>query len=62
MGTDTRTAGGLTDQALEAVRAAITGKVFLPGEPGYDQARQAWNLAVDERPRPSEMVSWPEGG
>jgi hypothetical protein len=35
---------------LEALRAAIAGQVFVPGEAGYDQARQAWNLAVDERP------------
>jgi hypothetical protein len=34
----------------EALRAAIAGRVFVPGEAGYDQARQAWNLAVDERP------------
>ena len=35
---------------LEALRAAIAGQVFVPGEAGYDQARQAWNLAVDQRP------------
>ena len=35
---------------LEALRAAIAGQVFVPGEVGYDQARQAWNLAVDQRP------------
>jgi FAD/FMN-containing dehydrogenase len=35
---------------LEALRAAIAGQVFVPGQAGYDQARQAWNLAVDERP------------
>ena len=35
---------------LDAVRAAIAGQVFVPGEAGYDQARQAWNLAVDQRP------------
>src|SRR5215469_16898683 len=35
---------------LEALRAAIAGRVFVPGQVGYDQARQAWNLAVDERP------------
>jgi len=35
---------------LEALRAAIAGQVFMPGEGGYDQARQAWNLAVDTRP------------
>jgi len=35
---------------LEALRTAIAGQVFVPGQAGYDQARQAWNLAVDERP------------
>jgi FAD/FMN-containing dehydrogenase len=35
---------------LEALRAAIGGQVFVPGEAGYDQGRQAWNLAVDRRP------------
>jgi hypothetical protein len=35
---------------LEALRAAIAGQVLVPGQAGYDQARQAWNLAVDERP------------
>ena len=35
---------------LEALRAAIAGQVFVLGEAGYDQARQAWNLAVDQRP------------
>jgi hypothetical protein len=37
-------------RGLEALRAAIAGQVFVPGEAGYDQARQAWNLAVDQRP------------
>jgi FAD/FMN-containing dehydrogenase len=35
---------------LDALRAGIAGQVFVPGEAGYDQARQAWNLAVDTRP------------
>jgi hypothetical protein len=35
---------------LEALRATIGGQVSVPGQAGYDQARQAWNLAVDERP------------
>ena len=34
----------------ETLRAAIVGEVFVPGEVGYDQARQAWNLAADQRP------------
>jgi hypothetical protein len=35
---------------LDALRAAIAGQVFIPGQAGYDQARQGWNLAVDTRP------------
>ena len=35
---------------LDALRAAIAGQVFVPGGAGYDRARQAWNLAVDQRP------------
>ena len=38
------------DRDLEALRAAIAGQVFVPGEAGYEQARQAWNMAVDQRP------------
>jgi hypothetical protein len=37
-------------RGLEALRAAIAGRVIAAGEAGYDQARQAWNLAVDQRP------------
>jgi len=34
----------------QTLKAAIAGQVLVPGQAGYDQARQAWNLAVDERP------------
>jgi hypothetical protein len=40
----------VTSRTAEALRTAITGNVFVPGDPGYDDARRAWNLAVDERP------------
>src|SRR6516162_1186281 len=40
----------MAGRGLEALRVAIAGQVFVPGEAGYDQARQAWNLAVDQRP------------
>jgi FAD/FMN-containing dehydrogenase len=29
---------------------AITGPVLTPGDEGFEAARQAWNLAVDQRP------------
>jgi hypothetical protein len=35
---------------LQALRAALAGQVFVPGQAGYDRARQGWNLAVDTRP------------
>jgi hypothetical protein len=35
---------------LEALRAGIAGQVLVPVQAGYDQARQAWNLAVDQCP------------
>jgi len=35
---------------LGTLRTAVTGDVFAPGDHGYDEARQAWNLATDERP------------
>lgn len=44
------TANAITSRTAGTLRAAIAGDVFLPGGAGYDQARQAWVLAVDERP------------
>ncbi|MEP7025141.1 MAG: FAD-binding oxidoreductase, partial [Actinomycetota bacterium] len=48
--------------------APLRGLITLPGEDGWDQARQAWNLAADQRPaavaRPRtagdviEIVAW----
>ena len=40
----------ITHRTTETVPAAIAGHVSVPGEVGYDQARQAWNLASDQRP------------
>jgi FAD/FMN-containing dehydrogenase len=40
----------MSGRDLDALRAAMAGQVFVPGEAGYDQARQAWNLAVDQQP------------
>ena len=35
---------------VATLRDALTGSVVLPGDDGWDAARQAWNLAVDQRP------------
>jgi hypothetical protein len=39
------------------LRARVTGDLVLPGDAGWDAARLAWNLAVDQRPA---MVALPE--
>ena len=33
-----------------ALRARLEGDLVLPGDESWDEARQAWNLAVDQRP------------
>ncbi len=35
---------------LHALRGSLTGQLVLPGDPEWDEARRAWNLAVDQRP------------
>ena len=35
---------------VDALRARLHGEVFGPDDAGYDEARRAWNLAVDQRP------------
>lgn len=39
-----------TSPAATALRGLCGDRVHLPGDPGYDGARVAWNLAVDQRP------------
>jgi FAD/FMN-containing dehydrogenase len=35
---------------IRMLRARLEGEMVLPGDPGWDEARRAWNLAVDQRP------------
>ena len=42
---------------LSALRARVAGDIILPGDGGWDAARLAWNLAVDQHPA---MVALPE--
>ena len=35
---------------LEFLRSRCAGIVVTPSDPGWDEARQAWNLVVDQRP------------
>ena len=40
----------VTQTGIEALEARLAGELVLPGHEGWDAARQAWNLAVDQRP------------
>jgi FAD/FMN-containing dehydrogenase len=42
---------------IARLRFAMRGQIFVPADPGYDDARRAWNLASDQRP---ELVAVPE--
>jgi FAD binding domain len=42
---------------LDALEGRLSGSVVAPGEDRYDASRQAWNLAVDQRPA---AVVYPE--
>ena len=35
---------------VEALRMGMTGQVFLPEDPEYDEARTVWNADIDRRP------------
>ncbi|MDF1603768.1 FAD-binding oxidoreductase [Nocardioides sp. YIM 152315] len=39
-----------TTGAATALRGLLPGRLHVPGDEGYDAARVAWNLAVDQRP------------
>jgi FAD/FMN-containing dehydrogenase len=38
------------DVEIERLRSSIAGDVYVRGDDGYEDARQAWNLASDQRP------------
>jgi len=35
---------------VHALRSRLEGCLVIPGDPRWDEARRAWNLAVDQRP------------
>lgn len=35
---------------VQSLRTAISGQVFVPEDPGYDEARIVWNGAINKRP------------
>jgi hypothetical protein len=42
---------------IEGLRSRISGDVVAPEDPDWNEARVAWNLAVDQRPA---LVALPE--
>ncbi len=40
----------LSNVDVRDLRERFAGEIVLPGDDGWDGARQAWNLAVDQRP------------
>jgi FAD/FMN-containing dehydrogenase len=40
----------MTAENVRALRARMTGRIVVPDDEDWDAARQAWNLAVDQRP------------
>jgi FAD/FMN-containing dehydrogenase len=40
----------LPGSSVETLTAMLAGDVFVPDDEGYDDARRAWDLAVDQRP------------
>ena len=41
----------------ESALTALAGRIVQPGDPNWDEARSAWNLAVDQQPA---LVVFPE--
>jgi FAD/FMN-containing dehydrogenase len=39
-----------TRPAASSLRGLCDGAIHLPGDPGYDEARVPWNVAIDQRP------------
>ncbi|WP_350348816.1 FAD-binding oxidoreductase [Agromyces sp. G08B096] len=37
-------------EALALLASRLDGRLAIPGDPGWDEARSAWNLTVDQRP------------
>ena len=38
------------DRVVDDLRTELDGRLVRPGDPDWDQARAAWNLAVDQHP------------
>jgi FAD/FMN-containing dehydrogenase len=41
---------GVAAEKVDALRAGLRGKVLLPGQAGYDEARTVWNAMINRHP------------
>ena len=48
---------GLAGPDVRELRSRIAGEVYVPGDDAWDEARQAWNLTVDQRPTAVVVVA-----
>jgi FAD/FMN-containing dehydrogenase len=46
----TATEAAVDSEALQAFALQVRGRVLVPDDPGYDEARQIWNGLIDRRP------------
>jgi FAD/FMN-containing dehydrogenase len=49
-----------SDADIRGLRARVVGEVVVEGDPHWDDARRAWNLAVDQRPFAVALVETAE--
>jgi hypothetical protein len=45
---------------VDPLRSAIAGEIVVPGDQGWDAARQAWNLVADQHPAIVVLAGSPE--
>lgn len=50
----------LTEPDFPGLATALKGRMLVPGDDGWDAARQAWNLAVDQHPAAVVFAEDPE--
>src|SRR3954447_25085221 len=48
---------GLAAPDVRELRSRIAGDLYVPGDDAWDEARQAWNLAADQRPTAVVVVA-----
>src|SRR3954468_11656564 len=51
---------GMTMRQMKPLLDAINGRVVLPDDAGWDEARRSWNLSVDQNPAAVVEAAGPE--